>query len=297
MARHRKDDGITAILQLGGLIALLYFIYAPARQIIFAIGSLFVALLSLLVVAAGGLVVYRGMTRSSRTVRLSANVLTPVCETPRPMLAVQTSTTTPTKTTFAGSAEIIRHLRSVDWFQFEKLVELLYQKLGYQVTRRGGANPDGGIDLLITKDGLTSAIQCKQWRQWKVGVKAVREFLGALTDSGIQKGIFITLSGYTGDAKQLAQKHGISILNESELAKMLEDIDGRFDPQVLALLQDKRKFCPKCEKQMVLRTTKKGPWLGQQFWGCPAYPKCRGKIPVRTGLSNKTPLNEKDGST
>src|SRR5690606_21707774 len=119
-------------------------------------------------------------------------------------------------------------LRTIDWFQFEKLVALVYRKLGYTVSRRGGANPDEGIDIVIEKDCQSSAVQCKQWKTWNVGVKAVREFLGALTDSGIHKGIFVTLCGYTGDAKQLAEKHGIEIVNETALAKMIEATDARF---------------------------------------------------------------------
>ena len=114
-------------------------------------------------------------------------------------------------------ANFVDQLRNIDWFQFEKLVALAYENQGYHVTRRGGANPDGGIDLVIEKDSQQSAVQCKQWKTWNVGVKAVREFLGALTDAKIQHGIFITLNGYTGDAKLLAEKHGIEIINETGL--------------------------------------------------------------------------------
>jgi restriction system protein len=103
---------------------------------------------------------------------------------------------------------------------------LVYRKLGYDVTRRGGANPDGGIDLVIEKDGQRLAVQCKHWKSWNVGAKAVREFLGALTDAGIQKGIFITLRGYTGEAKQLAGKHGIEIVNQTHLVQMIESTDS-----------------------------------------------------------------------
>jgi restriction system protein len=111
-------------------------------------------------------------------------------------------------------------------------------------------------------------------------VKAVREFLGGLTDAGIAKGVFITLRGYTGEAKQLADKHGIEIVNEAGLAKMIEDTDARFDPEMLAILNDTRKFCPKCEQEMVLRTATKGVGAGRQFWGCSAYPKCRFTMPI-----------------
>jgi len=126
----------------------------------------------------------------------------------------------------------------------------------------------------------TKAVQCKRWKSWNVGVKAVREFFGPLTDASIQRCVFISLRGYTGEAKQLADKHGIEIVNESDLAAMLSASNAQFDPEVLGILQDTRKFCPKCEREMVLRTVNKGPGSGQQFWGCTAYPRCRFTMPL-----------------
>jgi len=35
-------------------------------------------------------------------------------------------------------------------------------------------------------------------------------------------------------------------------------------------------LCPVCDRGMVLRTAKKGKNVGEQFWGCSAFPKCRG---------------------
>ena len=159
------------------------------------------------------------------------------------------------------------------------MVALAYRRLAYTVTKRGGANPETGFDLPIEKDGRRWAVQCKQWKTWNVGVKVVREFLGALTDAGVQNGILITLCGYTGDAKQLADKHGIEILNETGLTHLLQSTHAASDPEVLALLRDTRKFCPKCESQMLLRTATKGLGAGKQFWGCSAYPKCRFTMP------------------
>jgi len=172
---------------------------------------------------------------------------------------------------------LLERLRCIDWFQFENLVAAIYRKLGYRVTRRGGANPDGGIDVIIEKEGLKIAVQCKQWKAWDVGVRPIREFLGALTDAGLTKGIFITLCGYTGPAKELADKHQIEILNETGLQSLLESVNARFDPDILAILNDTTKYCPKCEEVMVLRT---GANSGSHFWGCSNFPRCRGKIPV-----------------
>lgn len=37
--------------------------------------------------------------------------------------------------------------------------------------------------------------------------------------------------------------------------------------------------CPQCGKPMVQRTALRGPRAGQAFWGCAAYPDCRGTRP------------------
>jgi restriction system protein len=181
------------------------------------------------------------------------------------------------------NADLVQQLRSIDWFQFEQLVALVYRKQGYAVSRRGGANPDGGIDLVIEQNGTRIAVQCKHWKTWNVGVKAVREFLGALTDASIQRGLFITLGGCTGDAKRLADKHGIEVVNEAGLARMLEATDARFDPAALEILRDDWKMCPKCEREMVLRTATKGPGAGKEFWGCSGYHRCRFTMPFSNG--------------
>jgi restriction system protein len=181
-------------------------------------------------------------------------------------------------------AEIFEQIRNIDWYQFEKLVALTYRKLGYAVESRGGANPDGGIDLIIKKGGDPIAVQCKHWQNRDIPVATVREFVGALADARIKTGIFVTLNGYTGDAKQLAERHNIAIINQTRLAEMLEQADVRFDPEFLSLLSDTRKVCPKCESELVIRKTKRGENAGREFWGCSSFPDCRFQMPIRIQL-------------
>lgn len=40
-------------------------------------------------------------------------------------------------------------------------------------------------------------------------------------------------------------------------------------------------MCPKCGSSMVLRTAGKGNNIGNKFWGCVAFPACRGTIKQR----------------
>jgi len=36
--------------------------------------------------------------------------------------------------------------------------------------------------------------------------------------------------------------------------------------------------CPRCGMTMVVRTVKAGTHAGKQFWGCSAYPACKGAV-------------------
>ena len=38
--------------------------------------------------------------------------------------------------------------------------------------------------------------------------------------------------------------------------------------------------CPLCGKLMALRTARQGKNAGSQFWGCTAYPDCKGASPA-----------------
>jgi ribosomal protein L37AE/L43A len=50
-----------------------------------------------------------------------------------------------------------------------------------------------------------------------------------------------------------------------------------------AVVTDNRAtpICPKCGDPMVKRIAGKGKNIGQEFWGCASYPKCRGLINVQ----------------
>ena len=51
--------------------------------------------------------------------------------------------------------------------------------------------------------------------------------------------------------------------------------------------------CPDCGKPMRRRTAGKGPRAGLDFWGCSAYPECKGILPI---AEITDPPNESDRS-
>jgi Topoisomerase DNA binding C4 zinc finger len=40
------------------------------------------------------------------------------------------------------------------------------------------------------------------------------------------------------------------------------------------------RHCPICHSQMIKRKARRGSRAGQEFWGCPNYPDCRGTRPI-----------------
>ncbi|HNQ88799.1 MAG TPA: restriction endonuclease, partial [Verrucomicrobiota bacterium] len=171
-------------------------------------------------------------------------------------------------------------LHEIAWFMFEKLLALAWQKVGYEVVREGGARADGGMDLRITRGGETLAVQCKHWSFQKVGVPQVRNFVGALTIAGLESGIIMTLRGAHDEARELAAKQGITIQTEADVVALLEQAWADFDPTFHLILLDRRKFCPRCEREMVRRTARPGRGTGEEFWGCSGYPRCRYTMPI-----------------
>ena len=96
---------------------------------------------------------------------------------------------------------------------FEKLVVDLLVKMGYCGSHADaevvGGGSDGGIDGIINQDqlGLDAIyIQAKRLTGKNVGRPDIQRFSGALTSTGAIKGVFITTSGFTAKAKEVANE-------------------------------------------------------------------------------------------
>jgi restriction system protein len=168
-------------------------------------------------------------------------------------------------------------LNDMSWRQFEMLVGESYRQQGYQVRELGGSGPDGGADLVLTKDGKKYLVQCKQWKAYKVGVKPVRELLGVMVGAGATGGIVVTSGEFTLDAKNFSQNNNIQLVGGSDLHKMIRGVKPK---TVLPDNVSTSPVCQKCGSTMVIRTAKKGGNAGQQFWGCSKFPVCRATHPL-----------------
>ncbi len=173
-------------------------------------------------------------------------------------------------------------LMEMDWQQFELLVGSYFEKQGYTVRQLAQPGADGGVDLVAIKDGEKYLVQCKQWRSTSVGVKIVRELLGAIAASGAVGGFVVSSGTFTRDAKAFVEGRnidlidGVEIVNTIGISAVNESVVGSSSTQPEKLIPG----CPKCGSEMVLRTARKGANAGNQFWGCSTFPKCKGTVSV-----------------
>jgi restriction system protein len=75
------------------------------------------------------------------------------------------------------------------------------------------AGADGGVDLILTKNGERTFVQCKQWKSWKVGVETIRALYGVAAKHGAVGGIVVCSGHYTQAARKFAQGVPIQLID------------------------------------------------------------------------------------
>ncbi|MCG1022169.1 restriction endonuclease [Sutcliffiella horikoshii] len=125
---------------------------------------------------------------------------------------------------------LLKQLRNVHWIKFEDIVIELLTVMGYgdgKVTQRTN---DEGLDGVIKEDklGLDNIyVQAKRYGATNsVGRDVVQSFSGALDGKGARKGVFITTSYFTDNAKQYAEcldAKKIILIDGKQLAKLMID--------------------------------------------------------------------------
>jgi len=117
---------------------------------------------------------------------------------------------------------------------FEKIVVELLLKMGYGGSLRDageaiGRTGDEGIDGIIKEDRLgldTIYVQAKRW-EGTVGRPEIHKFVGALQGQRAKKGIFITTSSFSNDAKEYASRIDtkVVLIDGEKLAELMVDND------------------------------------------------------------------------
>lgn len=143
--------------------------------------------------------------------------------------------------------EVLSLIKELPPTFFEKLVIDLLVKMGYGGNRQDagraiGKTGDGGIDGFINEDRLGLDVIYVQAKRWDttVGRPEIQKFAGALQGQKGRKGIFITTSTFSREAKEYA--HSIEIrlilIDGKRLAELM--VEHNIGVTVLGLYEVKK---------------------------------------------------------
>lgn len=130
--------------------------------------------------------------------------------------------------------ELLQRIKACSSGFFERLVVDLLVKMGYGGSRKDageavGRSGDEGIDGIIREDRLgldVIYIQAKRWER-TVGRPEVHQFVGALSGQHARKGIFITTSSFSREARDFVAgvETKIVLIDGRQLAELMIDYD------------------------------------------------------------------------
>ncbi|HRR40005.1 MAG TPA: restriction endonuclease [Syntrophales bacterium] len=133
------------------------------------------------------------------------------------------------------AGELLGRLKKISPSFFERVVVELLVKMGYGGSRADagkaiGRSGDGGVDGIIKEDKLgldVVYIQAKRWDNNPVGRPDVMQFAGALQAQRATKGIFITTSRFTDDARSYVSQIGskIVLIDGEQLTNLMIEYD------------------------------------------------------------------------
>lgn len=128
---------------------------------------------------------------------------------------------------------ILDELQRTNPYQFERLTLQALKAMGYggsikDALKQTKLSKDGGIDGIIKEDVLGLGhiyIQAKRYAaKNNIGRQDIQGFVGALMGAQSNKGIFITTSDFSKDAKEYAEKlsnYSIVLINGIQLAEYM----------------------------------------------------------------------------
>jgi len=127
-------------------------------------------------------------------------------------------------------SKIIDKVRECHPSFFERMVVDLLIKMGYGHNDKSGQvigkSHDGGIDGIISEDKLGLSLIYVQAKRYaagnNIGSHEIQAFVGAMKN--VQKGVFITTSTYTKEAKLFAneqQQKSLKLIDGTSLAELM----------------------------------------------------------------------------
>jgi len=127
---------------------------------------------------------------------------------------------------------------------FEELVALVFKHYGFSVELTPFTR-DGGADVVAVKEvspfarPIRAIVECKRYSpERKVPVALIRQLQGVITLNPADRGVIVTTSTFTAEAKHAAEQARIELIDIDKLDYLLRDIRLRGEGPPAGLEED-----------------------------------------------------------
>lgn len=121
----------------------------------------------------------------------------------------------------SGTRITIEDIDRISGYDFERVLKLLFEKMGYHVIHTTLSN-DQGADLIVEKFGIKTVVQAKNWQN-NVTNSGIQEVVAAINYYDAHRAMVISSSGFTPSACDLAQSNKVILWDRSILISMLDE--------------------------------------------------------------------------
>lgn len=122
-----------------------------------------------------------------------------------------------------GAQSGLGSLSAMNWREFERLVIDAFRRQGYSVHETALRGADGGVDMILHRNGAITLVQCREWRTKLVDVKFAREMYGVLMHHHADAVKIIAIGDYTDDAQRFVNGKPIELIGGNALLAMLRE--------------------------------------------------------------------------
>jgi restriction system protein len=109
---------------------------------------------------------------------------------------------------------------TLTWKEVEHLVSEAFRRRGYGVQAFSGGQ--GPVDLVLSKDGEKTFVNCKHWRVWEVSDRPLAELYGYMSGAGAQRAMMLTTGKFSQKAREFANRHDLRLIDGSGLSELIQ---------------------------------------------------------------------------
>ena len=114
--------------------------------------------------------------------------------------------------------------------EFEEYTAELLRSMGFLDVKRVGRTADRGVDVEAYQEDAFGyktkyIVQCKFYDEGLVSSPEMQKFIGALSIHNASRGIFVTSSTFTTEAREIASQNNITLIDGPKLNELIKKYD------------------------------------------------------------------------